>query len=45
MWQFLCVFSAGVYIGTYYNCKPMINQVIIMLNDIKKKLPKIEEKD
>lgn len=22
MWQFLCGFGAGVYVGTIYDCKP-----------------------
>jgi len=24
MWQILVGFSAGIYVGTYYDCKPMI---------------------
>ena len=27
MQQFICGFLIGVYIGTYYNCKPFINNV------------------
>ena len=26
MWQFFLGFSAGVYVGTYYDCKPMIKR-------------------
>lgn len=44
MWQFLCAFSAGVYVGTYYNCKPMINQIIIIMHDLHKKFPKEMDK-
>ena len=39
MWQMLCGFSLGIYIGTYYNCKPMIEQVVLMVKDVQKKLP------
>ena len=28
MWQFLCGFGAGVYIGTYFECKPTIEQIV-----------------
>jgi len=24
MWQFLCGFGAGVYVGTVYDCKPSL---------------------
>ena len=27
MWQFLCGFGCGIYIGSYYNCKPIIEKV------------------
>ena len=28
MWQFVLGFSSGVYVGTYYDCKPMIIRAI-----------------
>jgi len=28
MWQFFIGFSTGVYVGTFYDCKPMINRTI-----------------
>ena len=27
MWQFLCGFGAGVYVGTVYDCKPTLQFV------------------
>ena len=27
MWRFLVGFASGVYVGTYYNCKPVINKL------------------
>ena len=33
MWRFVAGISIGVYIGTYYNCKPMIEKVIQHMND------------
>ena len=27
MWQFLAGFASGVYVGTYYNCKPIILEI------------------
>tara|TARA_B100000287_G_scaffold301792_1_gene284872 strand:+ start:373 stop:501 length:129 start_codon:yes stop_codon:yes gene_type:complete len=27
MWRFLVGFASGVYVGTYYNCKPMIHEL------------------
>lgn len=27
MWHFLFGFSAGVYVGTYYECKPTIEKI------------------
>jgi hypothetical protein len=27
MWQFLAGFASGVYVGTYYNCKPIICEI------------------
>lgn len=28
MWQFIVGFGMGVYVGTFYNCKPQINNLI-----------------
>jgi hypothetical protein len=28
MWQVLCGFGAGVYVGTYFECKPTILKII-----------------
>ncbi len=27
MWQFFLGFSTGIYIGTYYDCKPIIGKL------------------
>ena len=27
MWQIMVGFSIGVYVGTYYNCKPILNEI------------------
>lgn len=27
MWHFLCGFGVGVYVGTYYNCKPPLEAI------------------
>lgn len=40
MWQFFTGFGLGVYVGTYYDCKPVI---IFILNTIKSNIP--EKKD
>ena len=37
MWQLLTGFAAGVYVGTYYDCKPTILLVQQMVKD---KFPK-----
>jgi len=44
MWQVLLGFSAGVYVGTYYNCKPYIKQIHFLIKD---KLPeeKVDKKE
>lgn len=46
MWQFLCGFGAGVYVGTYFECKPTIEKIIIMAKSSipEKKDDKQEEK-
>ena len=36
MIQFFIGFSCGIYIGTFYNLKPMINNLIKMIKDIEK---------
>lgn len=28
IWKMLFVFSIGVYVGTYYNCKPILKHII-----------------
>ena len=37
MWQVLTGFAAGIYVGTYYDCKPTILLVHQMVKD---KFPK-----
>lgn len=27
MWKFIMGFTSGIYVGTYYDCKPIINQI------------------
>ena len=27
MWQYLFSFSAGIYVGTYFDCKPTIDKI------------------
>jgi hypothetical protein len=36
MWKFLAGFSMGLYTGTYYECKPIIDKFI---NIIKENMP------
>jgi hypothetical protein len=46
MWQFLCGFGTGVYVGTYYNCKPIIEYIRIKAKEIiPEDMPKPEKKD
>ena len=33
MWQMMVGFAAGVYVGTYYNCKPTIVMIREMVKD------------
>ena len=41
MWQMMVGFAAGVYVGTYYNCKP----TIIMIQEmVKERLPEKKDK-
>jgi hypothetical protein len=42
MWQFLCGFGAGIYVGTYFECKPTIEKVIFM---VKTSLPEKKEEE
>jgi len=28
MWQFFLGFGTGIYVGTYYDCKPMIKRTV-----------------
>ena len=37
MYRFLLGFSLGVYIGTYYDCKPIINH---LEEEIRKVIPR-----
>ena len=39
MWQVMIGFAAGIYVGTYYECKPTI---LVLKNLVKDKMP--EEK-
>ena len=27
MWQFFLGFGTGIYVGTYYDCKPFMNKI------------------
>ena len=33
MWQFLCGFGTGIYMGTIYDCKPIIHTIKTFIND------------
>ena len=35
MWQYLFGFSTGIYVGTYYECKPTIDKIIKWLESQK----------
>ena len=37
MWQFLCGCVSGIYIGTYYDCKPAIAYIQEV---VQKQIPK-----
>ena len=37
MWQLIIGFGLGIYVGTYYNCKPTIETILL---NIKKNIPK-----
>ena len=42
MWQFLCGFGAGVYAGTFYNCKPCLKTISTF---IKENMPEKDTKE
>jgi hypothetical protein len=33
MWKFLMGFASGVYVGTYYNCKPIMSELEKKIKD------------
>ena len=33
MWQVLLGFSAGVYVGTYYDCRPFLDTIGVWMRD------------
>ena len=41
MWQFISGFGLGIYVGSYYDCKPVINTLSVI---VKENFPK-ERKD
>lgn len=41
MWQYMIGFGFGLYVGTYYNCKPIIDNIITI---IKKNIPEEKKK-
>lgn len=41
MWQFMLGFSMGIYIGTYYQCKPTLD---IVLKTVRDNMPKEKNK-
>lgn len=47
MWQFICGFGMGVYVGTAYNCKPTISFVkdCIKNNIPEEVIPKLKKDD
>ena len=43
MWKFIVGFVSGVYVGTFYNCKPTITTI---QSFVQKNIPeKIDKKD
>ena len=43
MWKFITGFVSGVYVGSYYNCKPTINTIkSFVQKNIPEKLPNTE---
>ena len=46
MWQLLCGFGTGIYVGTYYNCKPMLEYVKEKMKEhIPEDIPSVEKND
>ncbi len=37
MWRFLLGFSSGIYVGTYYDCKPIIKSIKKLIEDYQPK--------
>jgi len=37
MWQFIIGFGIGIYVGTFYNCKPTLD---VIITNIKNSIPK-----
>ena len=37
MWRFLLGFGSGIYVGTYYDCKPIINTIKKIIKDYQPK--------
>lgn len=35
--QILIAFGTGIYIGTYYDCKPLVEQAMILIDKYKPK--------
>ena len=33
MWKFLAGFTVGLYAGTYYQCKPIIDKLVTIIKD------------
>lgn len=40
MWQFIFGFGAGVYVGTYFECKPAVEKLIVL---VKTSIPEKKE--
>ena len=40
MWQFLCGCMSGIYIGTYYDCKPAL---VFIRDTVKNQFPEKKE--
>jgi hypothetical protein len=33
MWYFVCGLGVGVYVGTYYNCRPVLDKITKLVKD------------
>ena len=42
MWQFICGFCGGIYVGTYFECKPTLEKVV---DFVKTSLPDKKDED